>query len=652
MSLKAKLLFALAPLALALALLGIFSSAVTTRLGQQARLILADNYRSVLAAERMKDSLERINSEALFRLAGHVEGIAAAIAASQHKFEEELATQEGNITERGEATVTGELRKAWDDYVAALAAYEALSDVAAQRAAYFGRLEPAFTRVNRLEDQILAINQDAMVRKVDRAERRAGEFERLVVGAVVLALALGVLASIWLTTRLLRPLGVVASAMRRFGENDLKARAAVRGQDEIAAVAAEFNRMADGLERYRRSSLGDLLRAQQAAQAAIDGLPDPVLLLEAGGGLAGANVAAMRLLAIDPDRPANEAYANADPGVRAVVDRLRAHVLGGKGPYVPKGFEEAVRVAGTPDGERILLPRASSPSTTKAGAVTGAATVLQDSTRLCRFDELKNDLVATVAHEFRTPLTSLRMALHLCTDGVVGPLTPKQADLLFAARDDCERLQGIVDELLNLSRIDSGQIDLHRRRVDPETLVGAALDVHRAAAEQAQITLAAEVFPGLPDVFVDPDRLPPPPARVPRSLLGNALRFAPAGSRVVVRARAERAADSVREHRLAEAAAVRFEVQDEGPGIPKEHQAGIFEKFFSVPGKPVSLAARAWASSSRRASFRRTAERSASKVRPARARYFGSRCRRHRRPTRRAVEGLASKLLAPRTRCS
>jgi signal transduction histidine kinase len=577
--LRAKLLFAQAPLVLALALLGILSGAVTRRLGQQARFVLADNYRSVLAAERMKESLERINNAALFELAGHGAGTAAQIAESRQRFEQELAAQQGNITEPGEGAATRKLGDAWADYAAALDAYGAAKGGDARAPLYFTRVAPAFSRINQLEDKILAINQDAMVRKVEQADRRAAQFERLVVAAVVLALALGILASVWLTARLLRPLGVVTAAVRRFGENDLKARAVVRGRDEIAAVAAEFNRMADGLERYRRSSLGELLQAQQGAQAAIESLPDPVLMLDANGAVTGANLAANRLLAIDPDRPPPEIFANADPVVRATIERLRAHVLGGKGPYIPKGFEEAVRIAF--DGERILLPRAA-PIYSDEGVVTGAAVVLQDVTRLFRFDELKNDLVATVAHEFRTPLTSLRMAIHLCTDGVVGPLTEKQADLLFAARDDCERLQVIVDELLNLSRLESGQIDLHKRRIDPETLVGNALDVHRAAAEQAQLTLAAEVPPGLPDVFVDPDRL----QLVFTNLLGNALRFAPAGSRIVVRAAPERPAENVRGHRVAESTHVRFEVQDDGPGIPKEHQQGLFEKFFRVPGSP------------------------------------------------------------------
>jgi len=578
-SLKAKLLLAQAPLALALGLLGIFSGAVTTRLGHDAQLVLANNYRSVIAAERMKESLERINSAALFRLAGR-ESAPGEIAAERERFEHELTAQEGNVTEPGEGAVTRQLRANWNEYVSALAKFDGAPDARERSATYISRLGPAFKKLNDAEDQILAINQDAMVRKADRSARRAVDFEHLVVVAVLLALALGVLASVWLTTRLLRPLGVVTAAVRRFGEKDLKARAIVRGKDEIAAVAAEFNRMADGLERYRKSSLGELLQAQQGAQAAIESLPDPVLLLDANGAVTGVNLAATRLLGVDADKPPPEVFSNADPVVRAAVERLRVHVLGGKGPYIPKGFEEAVRISTTPDGERILLPRAA-PIYSEAGTVTGAAIVLQDSTRLFRFDELKNDLVATVAHEFRTPLTSLRMALHLCTDGVVGPLTEKQADLLFAARDDCERLQVIVDELLNLSRLESGQIDLHRRRVDPETLVSGALDVHRAASEQAGLTLVSEVPPGLPDVFVDPDRL----QLVFTNLIGNALRFAPAGTRIVVRARPEKPTET-RAHRVADATRVRFEVQDQGPGISKAHQQDLFEKFFRVPGSP------------------------------------------------------------------
>jgi signal transduction histidine kinase len=580
MTLRAKLILAQSPLALALLLLGLVSGSVTRRLGAQARLILADNYRSVLAAERMKGSLDRLNGDALVLLAGHPEGVAADISANRGTFDRELVAQEGNITEPGEGEATRELRKAWTAYQASLDHYLASTARETRDGIYFSQLQPHFRRADQLADEILAINQDAMVHKVDRADRRAESFERLVILAIVLALGVGLVSSTWLISRAIRPLGVVTAAVRRFGENDFKARAQVRGKDEIAAVAAEFNKMAERLERYRQSSLGELLQAEQAAQSAIDSLPDPILLMNAEGGVHGANAVATHILGIDPEQEGSDVYLRADPGVRAVIEKLRAHVLGGRGNYVPKGFEEAIRVANTPDGEKILLPRAT-PIYGEGGNVSGATIVLQDATRLFRFDELKNNLVATVAHELRTPLTSLRMALHLCTEGVVGPLTTKQADLMFAARDDCERLQVIVDELLNLSRIESGQIELRRRRLGPDSLIGPALDVHRGSAEQAGVSIVAQIPPGLPDVFVDPDRL----QLVFTNLLSNAVRFAPRDSQITVRAQVARSSE-VQDHKLAEADEVRFEVVDQGPGIPKEHQVGLFEKFFRVPGSP------------------------------------------------------------------
>src|SRR5256714_2649889 len=132
-------------------------------------------------------------------------------------------------------------------------------------------------------------------------------------------------------------------------------------------------------------------------------------------------------------------------------------------------------------GERALLPRAT-PLYSEEGGVVGATIVLQDVTRLLRFDELKNDLVATVAHEFRTPLTSLRMAIHILLEGTVGSLSDRQADLLYTAREDCERLQGIVDDLLDLSRIQAGKVEVSLTPLSAKTVVDAALAAKAEAA--------------------------------------------------------------------------------------------------------------------------------------------------------------------------
>jgi NtrC-family two-component system sensor histidine kinase KinB len=280
-----------------------------------------------------------------------------------------------------------------------------------------------------------------------------------------------------------------------------------------------------------------------------------------------ANEAATALLGIDPEAGLAEPFAAVEPGLRAILEAARQHVVTGKGPYAPRGLEEAVRVAGE-GGERAFLPRAT-PVYADEGGIAGAAIVLQDVTRLLRFDQLKNDLVATVAHELRTPLTSLRMAIHLCAEEVVGPLTAKQSDLLFAAREDCSRLQNIVDELLDLSRIQSGAVELERRRVAPLELVDVALSTHRPAARERHVELRREVAADLPPLAADAERL----QIVFANLITNALRHAPGGTEVTVRA-------------LPAGALVRFEVEDGGPGVPPEQQARVFEKFARGQAEP------------------------------------------------------------------
>ena len=155
--------------------------------------------------------------------------------------------------------------------------------------------------------------------------------------------------------------------------------------------------------------------------------------------------------------------------------------------------------------EVFLLPRASR-VTTEQGGLMGVTLILQDVTRVLRFDELKNNLVATVAHEFRTPLTSLRMAVHLTAEESVGPLNDKQLDLMQAARQDTERLQQIVDDLLDLSRIQAGRMELHRRRVSVESLVREAVLPFAQTARDKNVTLKTEIFPGLGDIEVDTER--------------------------------------------------------------------------------------------------------------------------------------------------
>ena len=564
MNLYRKLLLAQAPLALALLIVGVVSIFVISSLGSHSQTILKDNYRSVLAAQRMKEAIERMDSAALFIVAGERQKGIEQATKYRPIFEAELKVQEGNITEAGEKEFTEGLRNAWTDYQAKFDRLLKLASTEEARQLYFSELEGAFLKVKAAADEILAINQDAMVRKSDAVRRTAERMNAITLTVALTALLLGLFISTLLTRRMLQPLSALSEATRRIGEGNFDTRAHVRGNDELAQLAHDFNAMAVRLAEYRKSSLGDLLQAHLSMQAAIDSLSDPVVIFSVEGNLQNVNQAAETLLGLKTDAGSKEPLKNIDASVRGILERMRSHVLSGKGAYNPRGFEDAVQLP-TVLGDRFFLPRAAPVYETR-GVVVGATVILQDVTRLRRFEELKNDLVATVAHEFRTPLTSLRMAIHLCTEQAAGPLTDKQADLLHAAREDCDRLQAMVDDILDLSRIESGKVELYPLPTPVADLMERAVEENKgeAAAKGLHLTVS---FP-IPEVRVlaDHERI----GHVFSNLIGNAVRHTAGEGSVTLGAHVANGT-------------VRFTVTDTGKGISKEYHARIFEKFFQVP---------------------------------------------------------------------
>lgn len=565
MLLKTKLLLAQAPLALALLLLGAVAITTIGQLGAHSEKILKDNYRTVLATQRMKEAIERMDSAALFIALGEREEGKQLALPNRKLFDAELEVQRNNITEKGEKEATETLTTRWRDFQTHYDRFLAEPDRAALKEYYFKELYPRFLAVKEGAEVILAMNQDAMVRKSDEVRRFSRRLETFITLAAVLAALMGILASMALTTRIIRPLSVLTQTARRIKEGDLEVRARVEGADEIALLAQEFNTMTDSLDRYRKSSLGELLHAQHASQAAIDSLPDPVISTGLDGKVLNLNQAAESLLGeIMPGAPGGH-VRDLEPALAGAMERAHSQVLAGRGAYLPPSLEEAVKIALAGE-ERYLLAQAA-PVYDETGSLASITVVLRDVTLLSKLDDMSKNLVATFAHEFRTPLTSLHMAIHILLERLSGALQEKELDLFYAAREDCERLQNLVDDILNIVRIQSGKLELRRVMVFLNPLIEQAIEQHRLPAEEQGLMLSCQLLPFDEEVFADPERL----ELVFANLITNAVRHTPPGGSIAIRARPQEGF-------------VRVEVADTGEGIPKEFQAQIFGKYFQVPG--------------------------------------------------------------------
>src|SRR5262252_5271336 len=313
-------------------MVGLLASLTLADLGRIGQGILRDNFESVVATQRMKEAIERIDSGAMFLVIAERRRGLEQIAANRPKFDEALQQQEGNITEPGEAEATVRLRQLWIEYQRHIDRFIGLTDPAALKEMYFSTLNKSFLVVKDAADVILNMNQDAMLRKSEALRRRTEQVQQLTIFGVIAAFAVGLWFSSKLTTRALRPVAVLSQAVRRLGQGDLEARARVDSSGEIGQLASDFNAMADRLKSYRESSLGELLQAQQASQAAIDSLPDPVIVFGLQGEVLNVNRAAEAVLGVNLDR-AKEPLGVLTPTVRAALNAVRAHVLGGKGAY-------------------------------------------------------------------------------------------------------------------------------------------------------------------------------------------------------------------------------------------------------------------------------------------------------------------------------
>ncbi len=236
------------------------------------------------------------------------------------------------------------------------------------------------------------------------------------------------------------------------------------------------------------------------------------------------------------------------------------------------------------------------------------AVLLLDVTHLHEQLELKRSVVATVSHQLKTPLTALRMSLHMLLDESLGDLNPKQSELLLAARDESERLVRIVNDLLDIDRIESGRAQMAFRPADPAALVRDAADRHFSEARDRGIALTASVPPDLPRVRADRSRI----ALVLDNLLSNAFRYTEAGGSIRIEA------ESI-------PAGVRFRVRDTGRGIPREHLDKVFSPFFRAPGQdPASGVGLGWPLSGRPSAI--TEAKWASRASRGRGPRFGSPC--------------------------
>jgi two-component system phosphate regulon sensor histidine kinase PhoR len=203
------------------------------------------------------------------------------------------------------------------------------------------------------------------------------------------------------------------------------------------------------------------------------------------------------------------------------------------------------------------------------GEKRGIVALFQDVSREKEAERLKNEIISTVSHELRTPLATMKEFISIISDGIAGPVASEQKEYLNIVMSNINRLGRMINDLLDISKLEAGRMELKKRLVDPILLIKDQIASFKAEAENKKIELSLELPQILPQLYLDPDRI----AQVLVNLIGNALKFTPENGKVTVIA--EQLED-----------AVKIEIVDTGVGIAKENFGKLFDRFQQIDRKP------------------------------------------------------------------
>ncbi|ABK46086.1 Alginate biosynthesis sensor protein KinB [Magnetococcus marinus MC-1] len=546
---------------------GLVILAHLTELGEAVDVILRENYRSVIASQEMKEALERMDSGVLFHFAGRGHEGAAILDAGIADFRKALDVEMGNITLPGEQETAERLSRAFDAFIETIpTVVDPAREEASRRTDYFARLLPRFQEIKSLANALLEMNQSNMSEANDRARAKAALTARVILWSLLACglttILFGHLIQLWI----LHPIRHLTRSVEEIRGGNFDLVLSVGGRDEFARLASGFNAMAATIRELRRRDQRDVARNRQAMGEVFQALPVTVAIVDAEGRIEEASTLAEHWFGLKSGLPLRESGLE-------MIQELAEKALLEATPQEPPNPDDLIQRF--VDGEeRFFRPLATpihSLTENQTGTATepvGVAIILKDFTQVREQRELKRSVVGTVSHQLKTPLTALRMSLHLLLQEASEPLTARQEDLLQTARDESERMVKILDDLLDIHRAEAGFRRLNREAVRPQWLAEEATRIHQEDANRRGIALNVRVPADLPEVLADSPRL----AHVFDNLLANALRHTPPRGAVTVSA-------------ISEVGMVRFLVTDSGCGVAVEDRTQVFEPFWRGTGQ-------------------------------------------------------------------
>jgi NtrC-family two-component system sensor histidine kinase KinB len=517
MNVKTKIRLGLLFLLAIIILLAGAGSYYVNKLADESKDMLKDNYNTLQYTKNMIEALDGNDDEATVKM-----------------FEENLVSQENNITEKGEAEATKEMRSVFEIYKSGKRDGATESD-----------LRKKILHVQDLNMQAIVHKNNVITTKTKTAFAYITMLGTL---CCLLSLTFVINFPRWIAG----PISTLTEGIRSISKKDYTTRIQIESKDEFGELATAFNKMATELDAWEHSNVSQLLFEKSRIEAIINNMQDAVIGLDEKRNILFINQVAEGLLMLDK----KEIIGKYAPDVALKNDLFRNLLnkeltadlkiyANNKESYFTKNYREVI------SDEKII----------------GEVIALHNVTPFKELDSAKTNFIATVSHELKTPIAAIKMSLQLLQNTKSGALNTDQSQLLESIDDDTNRLLKITGELLNMAQVETGNIQLTFNQVTPKHIVELATEAVHTLAEQKQIQVETSLPDNLPYVNADLDKT----VWVLVNLLTNAIRYSAEQSKIQIAVEASQNK-------------IQFSIKDFGIGIDEKYLPRVFERYFKVPG--------------------------------------------------------------------
>ena len=523
---KTKLSLGLTFFFIMIVLIGGVGLLAINRLADESKNILKANYESIEYSENMQQALD----------AYEVKDPGAL-----DKFEKNLKAQENNITEVGEQEATASVREQ----------FERLKK--ADSVSIIKLIKDIRVGLYKVSD----LNTNAIVRKNNETQQTAEKLKIYLAILVTVAFLISFTMLINFPGYIANPISKLTEGIKQVANKNYSQRIHLEKGDEFGELAEAFNLMAQKLDDYNNSNLAKIIFQKTRIDTIINNMKDPIIGLDEKRNILFVNSSSTKILGIT----ASELVGKYAPDVALKNDLLR-NLISSESIAAPlKIYADSRESYFTKEILKITADEQP----------IGEVIILKNITQFKELDLAKTNFIATVSHALKTPISSIKMSLKLLGDDRVGGTNAEQKELIGHIKEDSERLLNITSELLNMTQVETGNIQLNFRQTAPKEIIDYSVDTIKMQAEQKHVALEVLCPESLHKVSVDTEKT----VWVLVNLLSNALRYSPENNKIIIKV-SER--NSL----------IEFSVRDYGIGIEDKYKDRLFQRYFQVPGSPRS----------------------------------------------------------------